>query len=182
MITRRIAVPALWSLITLTAGAQEPVAPKPESLIIYGDGFSFSVSEPKGWHGDIDLAKTYHANVVFYPAGGDPEKAALVQVALFHKQDERTADDLAYDVKSYEQQYPDLQKEDLRADHKDYRVFSKLVFVKKEFYQYISYVNAGEHFSDGFSVAMNIPERPAREEELKAYRDIIASLWMMGLK
>lgn len=152
------------------------------SLIVYGDGFSFSVHEPEGWVGDIDKAAAYHANIIFYPEGGDPEKVALVQVALFHKQDEKTADDLAYDVKSYAQQYPDLQKEDFRADHKDYRVFSKLAFVKKEFYQYIAYVNAGEKFSEGFSVGMNIAKRPASDEEMKAYRDIIASLWMMGLK
>lgn len=54
--------------------------------------------------------------------------------------------------------------------------------MKDEFHQYIAYVNAGKEFSSGFSVAMNIPKRPATEAELKAYREIIASLWMMGLK
>lgn len=150
------------------------------SLIVHGEGFSFSVHEPEGWVGDIDKAAAYHANIIFYPEGGDPEKVALVQVALYHKQDERTADDLAYDVKSYERQYPDLRKEDLLVEHKDYRVYSKLVWVKGDFYQYITYVNAGEKFASGFSVAMNISKRAANDAELKAYRDIIASLWMMG--
>ena len=150
-----------------------------KGLIVYGEGFSFSVHEPEGWVGDIDKAAAYHANIIFYPEGGDPEKVPLVQVALFHKQDEKTADDLAYDVKSYEQQYHDLQKEDFRVDHKEYRVFSKLVFVKKEFYQYIAYVNAGEKFLNGFSIGMNIAKRPATDEEMKAYREIIASLWMV---
>lgn len=175
-------LPALPALFALSTKAQEPARPKAESLIIYGEGFSFSVSEPKGWHGDIDLAKTYHANVVFYPEGTDPSAAPLVQVALFHKQDEKTADDLAYDVKSYEDRYPGLHTEEFHVDHKDYGVFSKLVWVKDDFYQYIAYVNAGKEFSSGFSVAMNIPKRPATEAELKAYREIIASLWMMGAK
>lgn len=105
-----------------------------------------------------------------------------MHVALFHKQDKKTADDLAYDVKSYEDRYPGLHTGEFHADHKDYGVFSKLVWVKDEFHQYIAYVNAGKEFSSGFSVAMNIPKRPATEAELKAYREIIASLWMMGLK
>lgn len=169
-------------LLALEVHAQDPAHSKAESLIIYGDGFSFSVSEPQGWHGDIDMAKTYHANVVFYPVNTDPGKAPLVQVALFHKQDEKTADDLAYDVKSYEDRYPGLHLEEFHADHNDYKTFAALVHVKDDFYQYICYVNAGERYSSGFSVAMNIQKRAATEDELKAYRGIISSLWMMGAK
>jgi len=35
------------------------------SLIVYGDGFMFSVKEPDGWNGDTDKAAEYYANIVF---------------------------------------------------------------------------------------------------------------------
>ena len=32
---------------------------KDSSLVVFGDGFSFSITEPGGWKGDIEHAKKY---------------------------------------------------------------------------------------------------------------------------
>jgi hypothetical protein len=168
----------LFGLMSFTTPAQETM--RSSALIVHGEGFMFSVDEPKGWQGDTGIAKTYYSDIVFYPSGADPKNDPLIQVALF-KKDENTEKDLSFDVKSYTDEYPDLQKEVFRADHKDYRVFAKLVFVKGDFHHYLAYVNPGERYSSGFSVAMNISGRAATDDELEAYRKIIASLWMMGV-
>ncbi|MFZ1685954.1 MAG: hypothetical protein WAU70_00915 [Flavobacteriales bacterium] len=178
----RYIVAAIVLLIAADTQAQDADSSAMKSLIVYGDGFSFGVKEPQGWTGDIDRAAEYHSNIVFYPVGEDPDKAALVQVSAFQKQDEKTQNDLAFDVKSYEQQHASLKKEDLAASHKEYRVFAKLVFVKDEFFQYIAYVNPGQKFGKGFSVAMNVQKRRATDEELKAFLETITSLRMIGCK
>ena len=36
-----------------------------DNLMVYGDGFTFSLKEPQGWTGDIDNAAKYQANIVF---------------------------------------------------------------------------------------------------------------------
>jgi hypothetical protein len=182
MNTMHLVAFAVAGLLTNAADAQNVAAVKMKDLVVYGEGFTFSVREPDAWQGDTDKAAAYHANILFYPKDQDPEKAPLVQVALFSKKDERTAEDLAYDVKTYKGQYADLQEEELKTGHQDYNTYSKLVYVKGKFHQYITYVNAGERYKSGFSVAMNVQGRAATNEELAAYRAIIASLWMMGVK
>lgn len=147
------------------------------SLMVYGENFMFTVKEPEGWIGDIEKAKQYHANIIFFKSKEDFEKGgALIQVYNFNKQDERTENDLKYDIESYQKNYPNLEQQDFSVSHKEYRCFSKLVYVENEFYQYIVYINCGSKFKSGISAAMNISKRPATEDELQAFRNIITSL------
>ena len=39
-----------------------------DSLLVYGEGFAFSVKEPEGWIGDTEHAGMYQANAL-YPRG-----------------------------------------------------------------------------------------------------------------
>ena len=150
---------------------------KDSSILVFGDGFSFSIKEPKGWTGDIDNAKKYDANIIFYKDKTELKNGgAIVQVLAFTKQDEQTNKDLEADVASYKKEYPKAKLQDFEAKHKNYKTYSKLVFVDKKFYQYIVYINGGTKYKTGFSVAMNISNRPATQEELQSYLSIISSL------
>ena len=83
-------------------------------------------------------------------------------------------------VATYKNEYKNLLKEQsLIIEHKDYKCFATLVFVPDKFYQYIVYLNPGKKFKNGISAAMHISDRPATEDELQAFREIIASLIMM---
>lgn len=156
------------------------VPAKMNSLLVYGDGFMFSVKEPDGWEGNTEIAKKYSANIIFYMKTDAIKKAgALIQVYSFGKQDEKTENDLAYDIKEYKDKYKNLKSQVLLVSHKEYKCFSATVFVANDFYQYTAYINPGIKFKRGLSVAMNIPKRPATEGELKAFREIIASLIML---
>lgn len=42
-------------------GAEEH---RKDALLVYGEGFAFSVKEPHGWRGDIEAAQKYGANIV----------------------------------------------------------------------------------------------------------------------
>jgi hypothetical protein len=150
---------------------------KDSSLLVFGDGFSFSIKEPPGWKGDIENAKKYDANIILYKDKAELKNGgAIVQVLAFTKQDEQTNKDLEADVASYKRDYPKAKFQDFKVKHKSYKTYSKLVFIDKKFYQYIVYINGGSKYKTGFSVAMNILNRQATQEELQSYLDIIASL------
>ena len=149
-------------------------------LVVYGDEFIFGVKEPDNWLGDIDNAKKYQANIIFYKSKVDFENGGvLIQVYSFRKQDEKTEDDLEYDIKSYKEKYKDLKEQTFLVSHKNYKCYSKMVYVENVFYQYTVYINPGLKYKRGLSVAMNIQFLPATDEQLKAFREIISSLLMM---
>ena len=153
---------------------------KMSSLMVYGDDFMFTVKEPGGWIGDIDNAEKYYSNIIFYKSKADIDNGgALIQVYNFKKTDEETHNDLEYDIKSYRDKYANLKEKDLSVSHKEYKCYSKTVYVENNFYQYLVYVNPGAKYKSGLSVAMNISKRPATEEELKAFNEIITSLVML---
>lgn len=169
----------LFGLTTVGIFGQLADTTKMNSLMVYGDDFMFSVKEPDGWIGDIDNAKQYYSNIIFYKSKEDLDKGgALIQVYNFHKQDEKTEKDLEYDIKSYKDKYKNLKQQDLVVGHKEYKCYSKTVYVENDFYQYTVYVNTGTKYKSGISVSMNISRKPATEYELKAFKEIIASLTM----
>ena len=86
---------------------------------------------------------------------------------------------MEYDINGYKDKYSNLKTQDFLVTHKEYGCFSKLVYVENDFYQYIVYVNPGEKYKSRLSVAMNISKRPASEEEVNTFREIIASLIML---
>ena len=166
--------------LTFNCYGQTSDTAKMSSLVVYGDEFMFSVHEPDGWKGDIDNAKDYYANIIFYKSKEDIDNGgALIQVFNFNKQDEKTENDLQSDIKTYIDKYKDLKQQDFSVTHKEYKCYSKLVYVENAVYQYIVYLNPGKKYKSGLSVAMNISKRPATEEELKAFREIIPSLIML---
>jgi len=177
--TFRISLLLILVLTTFDSFGQTKDTSKKDNLVVYGDGFMFSVKEPTGWIGDIDVAKEYSANIVFYKTKSDLKSVGtLIQAYNFGKQDEKTEKDLEYDVKGYQDKYKSLKQQDLVVNHKDYKCFSKLVYVEGSFYQYIVYVNPGSKYKSGVSIAMNISKRQATEEELNAFKQIVASLIM----
>jgi hypothetical protein len=120
----------LFVLATNVIFGQISDTTKMNGLIIYGDGFIFSVKEPDGWTGDIDNAKQYYSNIIFYKSKEDLDKGGvLIQVYNFSKQDEKTNKDLEYDVKSYKDKYKELKQQDLLVTHKEYKCYSKTVYV-----------------------------------------------------
>ena len=176
----KIFVLFVLSLTTMTSFGQTKDTSKMEVLMVYGDSFIFSIKEPNGWIGDTKMAKKYYSKIVFYTSISDFNNGgALIQVLNFYKQDEQTENDLIYDINSYKKDYKNLLEQELMVEHKDYKCFSKLIYVTNSFYQYIVYVNPGQKYKSGITVSMNISKRPAREDELKAFREIVSSLIMI---
>jgi hypothetical protein len=144
-------------------------------LVVYGEAFSFMVSEPVNWIGDTDNAVKMQANIIFYK-NQPASRAAVIRVRVNDKVDENTMEDLSYDMQQYQANYPDLRFSDISVAHHRYRVFPKLFFIPNVFYEYVAYVNPGADVDKMFSVSMNVKNREATTDELNAYKRVIDSL------
>lgn len=148
-----------------------------DNLIIYGEGFAFTVKEPMGWRAETQNIKQFGADVIFYQNRFKYENAnALIRVLVVPKTDENTALDLSYDMDRYRSRYPNIQFQDIKAGHPTYSNYSKLFLVPKGFSEYVTYLNPGNGIPRIISISMNVQKREAEKEELEAYRNIMKSL------
>ncbi|MBI4931524.1 MAG: hypothetical protein HY841_12215 [Bacteroidetes bacterium] len=148
-----------------------------DNIIIYGDSFLFSIHEPMGWNGNVDNAKNYNANIIFYKNKEDLKKGGtIIQVLTYKKTDEEVNKDMELDINTIKEKNHDLKQQNIDASNKRFSCFAKLVYVENTFYQYIAYINPGIQFHNAFSVSMNIPKRIATKEEFSAFLDIISTL------
>lgn len=177
--TKRFYLFLIFGLTALNIFGQTSDTATMNTLMVYSDGFAFSVKEPDSWIGDMDNAKQFYSSIIFYKSKEELKNGgAVIQVYSFSKRDEHTEKDLEYDIKSYREKYKNLKQQDLFVSHKDYKCYGKTVYVKHNFYQYTVYVNPGGKYKSGLSVSMNVSKRPATGDELKAFKEIIASLIM----
>ncbi len=154
--------------------------PKLDNLLVYGQGFFFSVKEPTGWHGDTKNAAQYSANIIFYPKADSPNDApVLIRVTIVDKTDEDIEKDLAADMNEYRLRYPAAVFKSLPVAHPVYQVVSRIFTVPQQFFEYVSYVNPGPNKKLMFSVAMNKQHLAGTEAEMTAYRAVVASLAML---
>jgi hypothetical protein len=149
-----------------------------DALIVYGNGFAFSVKETKGWKGDINTAQQYGANVIFYLQGHNPNTAntTLIRILAAKKTDEDTAKDIAQDMKEYQARYKGVKFKDISISHPEYKCFPKLFYLPAQFYEYVTYINPGSQKTLLLSASMNKQKTDANTDELRAYKQIIESL------
>src|SRR6266436_5629701 len=74
--------------------------PKRHLLDFSGEGFAFVVKEPPGWFADSTIAREFGADVIFYPAAGDPHSTGtpVIRVLVMKKASEDTRADLKHYV------------------------------------------------------------------------------------
>ncbi|MEA2562944.1 MAG: hypothetical protein QOH06_4448 [Acidobacteriota bacterium] len=152
-----------------------------DALLVYGEGFAFSVKEPWGWRGDIEAARKYGANIVFFPEAAESRSAEVtIRLRVNDKVDENTASDLEADRDSYKSEYPKVQFGKLDVRHPQYGTFSELFFQPGAFYEYVSYLNPGPKSKISISVAMSKARSAATKNELEAYEMVLGSLTVLS--
>ena len=172
---------AVLGLLLTTSICTAADTQKLDNLIVYGEGFGFTVKEPSGWIGDTQRAGQFQANVIFYPRGANLESSntPIIRVLVARKVDEDTATDLAHDMKGYQAQYKDVKFKDIKVAHPTYRPFAKLFYAPGRFFEYVTYLNPGVGKPQLLSVSMNKQQSEATESEFSAYTRVIASLQLL---
>lgn len=179
------------SLMVRAGAAEDPGKPGPQTvppeaadekrtpgpLVVYGDDFMFAIKEPEGWTADIENAPKLSAGVVLYREAETFEKhGTLIAIRVARKVDEKTADDLAHDMKEFRRLYPDVEFKDLKTPHPSYKTLAKVFAIPRSRYDYVAYVNPGPVTPYLFSVTMYTGKKPAGKTELAVYKDVIKSL------
>jgi hypothetical protein len=163
---------------TEAVGAEEG---RKDALLVYGEGFAFSVKEPRGWRGDIEAAQKYGANIVFFPEAAESRSANVtIRLRVSQKVDENTAADLEADRDAYRREHPQVQFGELRSRHLRYETFSALFYQPGTFYEYVSYLNPGPKYGIILSVAMSKVRSSATESELEAYEMVLDSVTVVS--
>ena len=181
LVSLTVAAPAvederkIGSLPGPAGAAEEKRTPGP--LVVYGDDFMFAIKEPEGWTADIENAPRLSAGVVLYRESETFEKhGVLIAIRVAKKVDEKTADDLAHDMKEFRNLYPDVEFKDLKTPHPSYKSHAKLFAIPKSRHDYVAYLNPGPVTPYLFSVTMYTGKKQAGKSELKVYKDVIKSL------
>ena len=67
------------------------------------EGFAFVVKEPPGWFADTTIAHQFGADVIFYPAAGDPHSSLtpVIRVVVVKK----TGEDIRSELNDYVEHY-----------------------------------------------------------------------------
>jgi hypothetical protein len=156
---------------------------KMDGLLVYGQGFVFSAKEPNGWHADTDkIASYYYSNLIFLPEDKLSQTAHVnIRVRVNHKETKDPSEDMQTDIAGYKTKYPKTQFSDLAVLHPKYKIAAQLFYTPNEYYEYVVYVDPGSGVDKNFSVTMSKESKPATPKEMKAFQEVLASLfWITG--
>jgi hypothetical protein len=156
---------------------------KMNGLIVYGDGFFFTVKEPDGWNSDIDkVARYYYSNIIFIPENKLSRSAHVnIRIRVNHKETADPSEDMQTDMDGYKKQNPKVKFSDLAVTHPKYKICAKLFYIENDSYEYVVYVDPGPGVKMNFSVSMSKDSMPATPDEMKAFQNILESLfWITG--
>ena len=146
------------------------------TLLIWGDGWRVTVDEPAGWHGAIEPAAQWGANLVLYrDSSALANGVGLIRVLVGQKADEQIDADLASDMEQYRARYPSVRFELLKVHHSSYQTASGVFVDPGQFREYVTYLNPGVERTHFVSVAFNWPTEP-ETADLDAYRAVVASV------
>jgi hypothetical protein len=151
-------------------------------LLVYGEGFAFTVAEPANWKGDIQSAARWGANIIFYPHGESPSAPGtiVIRIGVFTKTDEDTSKDLEADMNQYRSKYPKVAFKNVDGIKAQYKAWPRLFYLPKTFYEYVTYLNPGPEHRQLISISMNTNGAPATAEESHAYQAVIQSFVLVS--
>lgn len=151
---------------------------KDDAVLVFGDGFVFSLKEPDGWHSVCGPeASEYGVNAVLIPSSAQSRaRHVIIRVRVNPKTDENTLEDLKAGMRQYKQRYPKVQFAALDVTHAEYNTYTKLFAFPDDFYDHVAYVNPGPSSSFTLSVSMAKEKAPASHGELAAYANVVTSL------
>jgi hypothetical protein len=172
-----LTIVALCATLLMLPAAGQTKPDKNKGLIIYGEGFCFTVLEPQGWHVDIEeIAQKNGVNAIFLPESEESKKSDVtIRIRVNNKVDEDIQTDLSADMDGYKEKYSDVRFEDLSVPHTEYRMVAKLFWAPESFYEYVVYLNPGKDVPLVFSFAMSKEGKRASVAELAAFAKVLES-------
>jgi hypothetical protein len=172
---RCIAQALLALLVTQTPTASSE--PRRHVLTFYSEGFAVAVREPEGWFADSTIARDFGADVILYPAAGDPYLAGtpVIRVSAMRKIHDDASADLDDFLDLRGNRDANAVVRDAAVTHARYRVHAKSRCAPKAPCSFVAFVDPAAAYGRILSVTL-VTAAPSDASTLAAYRLVVASL------
>ena len=148
-------------------------------MMIYGEGFSFILTEPINQTGNTQDAGQYGVNVYFIQNGFNFKNSpCIIYTRVMTKSGSNIKDDLEYDMMEYKQKYPDIKFIDLELEGIQYKYFAKIYKMTNGNSDYCCYIDTGDKNQLYFIFVMTGDSKTC-EEEKTTFNELVKSFtWM----
>ena len=151
-----------------------------DQVIVYGDGWAFSIKEPRGWNVDIKSGSQDGLNAVVLPKEAVYGKADnWISAVVLSKADEDLSKDLSADMSSYSQRFPGLKFSDYKPKTANYPSIGKVYAHPSGMREYLVYLNPDKN-SKVFVLFTLIVQGKEIGNYLSTYEDLTNSFLCSG--
>ena len=162
-------------LICLLSMLIFPVFADAAGMIVYGDGFSFGIEEPKGWVADTTSGSDQGANVVLYEKGQTWADAPVVMYVNVAKDEKAgVAGLISNDSKRFRKRCPSIKISPIEIEGKKGKVESKIFDCPTENYEVVSYLDVKDAIC---IMVMSGRNGDAVQEKLPAFKEFVKTFF-----
>jgi hypothetical protein len=150
-----------------------------DPLIIYGNGFSFSVTEPGDWHCYTEDAYRYKLNAYFLLGKATVHDfLAIMHIRVESKDEDTVQKCLAYDMDKFSKQVKKIEFLEFDLGNLKYEYASKIYLMDDKIVDYVCYIDPYKESPMHLVFVLHGPKEESKKFE-KDFASLIKSFsWM----
>jgi hypothetical protein len=118
---------------------------KMDSLLVWGEGFSFGVTEPAGWTGHTEDAYRYRLNIYFCLGRKKIDNSpAIMHITVLDKGNRSIQEHLEYDMENYKKNYQNIEFQDFSIEGLKYEALAKIFIIEDKTVDYVCFLDPGK--------------------------------------
>lgn len=147
-------------------------------LEVRAAAYSFAVKEPPGWFADSTIARQFDADLILYPAFGNPHSPGtpVMRVIAHDNTGDTAGAALNRQAEQYRSRHRNVKLGPATVTHRRYPASAKRFCVAAEFCDYVTWLEPGTGGKALVSIILHRPGRAAAAAELDAYRRLVSSM------
>jgi hypothetical protein len=153
-----------------------------EALIVYGNNFSFKVSEPSGWRGITSDASKHQVNLYFpMPGYAFNSSPVLMYVRVLNKNGNTVRKSIELDMADFSQRKQKIAFFDFPVQNLNYEYASKKYLINDNQSDYLYYIDPGPS-SPNYLIFVLTGPKATCEQYLYVFKELLASFRWLNLE
>lgn len=151
-----------------------------DALIIFGQGFMFSVVEPKGWRCHTDDAFRYKMNAYFCLGSKSIKRSpAIMHIAIYDKEGDTIQQSLAFDRENYRKHSKSIEFLDFPIDELAFEFAAQTFVIDDKTIDYVCFLDPDK---DSPLYVVFVLHGPKQEspKHVEAFRSLIKTFRWLG--
>lgn len=153
-----------------------------DGIIIYGQSFSFSLTEPDGWHcecGGGPAIESIGANAALWRSGETFKTANPIIYLRVNPKGKGAADDMKFDMSETKKRVPTVEFKEVSFSMRSGKAASNIFSYKGGKAEYVTYFYPKGSNKHSLSITMHLDDRKPTEQEIKIYKEILGSVFWL---